>query len=180
MIFRICMWDADLKLACITQYLNKSNRILDIGTGPGSVSLQLSRDGFNVISLDVEDLSLTPEVHPLIYDGNRLPFNDGDFDVALLLTVLHHTPYPKQILLEAVRVAPRIIIIEDIYRSRLGKGLTFFADSVANLEFRGHPHSNKTDDEWRTLFHQLGLRLVDAHDQRFLLFFRQITYCIER
>ena len=76
--------------------------------------------------------------------------------------------------------ASRIIIMEDIYSNSLQKYLTFFVDSLVNLEFSDHPHSNKTDEEWRELFRKNGLKLVDAKYHRFLLFFRQVTYYLEK
>ncbi|MGH8750835.1 MAG: class I SAM-dependent methyltransferase [Burkholderiales bacterium] len=177
LVFQAWLWDAKQKINKINILEHK---LLDIGCGPGSVCLLLKQRGHDVTALDVEDLSFTPEVKPLLYDGKKIPFENDAFDVALLLTVLHHTPDPKAILLEAKRVARKIIVIEDVYRNRLQQCLTYFFDSLFNLEFFGHPHSNKTEAQWQALFAELGLKLQQTDSWRFLLLFRQALYVLER
>jgi SAM-dependent methyltransferase len=41
-----------------------------------------------------------------------LPYPDNSFDVALLQAVLHHVPEPIDIIREALRLAPEIIVLE--------------------------------------------------------------------
>lgn len=180
LVFKIWLWDARQKMARIGIYLKKSDKLLDVGTGPGSVCLLLKKNKFNITPLDIQDLSLTDEVKPEIYDGKRMPFKNDTFDIALILTVLHHTSNHEEIVLEAKRVAKRIIIIEDIYRNTIQKYLTYFMDSLVNFEFCGHPHTNKNDEEWKRLFNKLDLKLKDAQYNVFLLFFRQATYYLEK
>ena len=180
LIFGLWLKDARFKLARIRKYLRLNETILDIGAGPGSVCLLLDEDGYFVTPIDVEDRSLTDEVKPTIYDGITLPFKGGSFDAALILTVLHHTENPRCILLEAKRVAGKIIIIEDIYTNVFQQYLTYTLDSIFNFEFVGHPHGNKSDGEWKELFYELGLTLKDCRYDRFLLFFRQATYYLEK
>lgn len=176
LILKVWLWDAKFKIKRIEQYLSYQDKILDIGTGPGSVYLLLSELGYNVTPVDVEDQTFSKEIEPVIYNGKKLPYEDDSFDTALLLTVLHHTPNPKEVLLEAKRVSKKIIIIEDIYTNPLQKYLTYIVDSIVNMEFWGHPHSNKPDQEWRNLFKELGLTLKTTRYDRFILFFRQATY----
>jgi len=140
----------------------------------------MQREGHNLTPLDVVDQTLSSEVEPLIYNGKKLPFDDNSFNTALILTVLHHTSNPKEILSEAKRVADKIIIVEDIYSNPIQKYLTFIVDSIVNMEFAGHPHSNKSDTEWKTTFNKLGLKLKATRYDRFLLFFRQATYYLEK
>ena len=45
-------------------------------------------------------------------DVHKLPYADDSFDVALLQGVLHHDDDPKDIIREAFRIAPEIIILE--------------------------------------------------------------------
>jgi len=176
---KVWLWDAAQKMQRIAAYLHEDDRILEVGCGPGSVCYLLRRHGHNVTPLDVRDLSFSADVRPVLYDGHRMPFDDASFDVALLLTVLHH-PNPRTALREAQRVARRLVIIEDVYSNRAQRWLTCFADSLMNLEFSGHPHANHSDAGWRRLFDDLGLVLVAAQSCRFPLFFRQATYYLER
>ena len=179
LVFNIWLWDARQKFQRIAGYLQKSDKILDVGCGPGSTCLLLKNHGYDVAPLDIRNLSLAPEIRPLIYGGKTMPFVNDAFDVALILTVLHHTPDPRAVLLEAKRVAQRIIVIEDIYTNRVQQYLTYLMDSLVNLEFFGHPHSNKSDPEWKKLFSELELKLKEAKSQRYLLLFRQATYYLE-
>lgn len=172
-------WDAQNKYKRFQQVLNPGERIVDVGSGYGTVTQLLREKQFEVIPVDVNDQSYQPELSPVIYDGRSLPFKAQELDTALLLTVLHHTPNPEQVLAEAMRVSKKLIVIEDVYKNSLQKYLTFFADSFFNFEFRGHPHSNKTRKGWEQCCHQLGLRLKVIRSDRFLLFFRQETYLIQ-
>jgi len=180
LIFKVWLWDARFKIKRIAEYISPKDKILDIGTGPGSVCLLMKREGYILTPIDVEDQTLSKEIKPEIYDGKNLPYKNASFDSALILTVLHHTPDPKEVLLEAKRVAKKIVVIEDIYTNPLQKYLTYFVDSIVNLEFSGHPHSNKSDNEWKDVFIELGLKLKAAKYSRFLLFFRQATYYLEK
>ncbi len=179
LVFKVWQWDARQKFNRISAYLKNGDRVLEVGCGPCSVCLHLRERGYDVTPLDVRDLSLTPAVRPILYDGRTMPFGDGAFDIALLLTVLHHTSDPPSVLLEAGRVARRIIVIEDVYSNRAQQILTYFMDSLVNLEFSGHPHNNMADNEWRALFAALGLKLKAAHTWRYLLLFRQVCHVLQ-
>lgn len=170
------------KVSHIDHLLPDAGSILDIGSGRGVVTSVLRERGFEVTPLDVRDRSTDPSLAPVVYAGRTIPFADDAFDCALLLTVLHHTPDPDAVLREASRVARRIIVIEDVHTNALQKHMTFFTDSLFNLEFRGHPHSNRTDAEWRQAFERLGLRLVadKVVEKRVLLFYRQVAYGLTR
>ena len=166
-------------LECFEGYLKKGDRILDFGCGLGGVSEKLISDGYEVVSLDVRDISLT-DVKPVIYDGKKIPFKNDSFDVALVLAVLHHTTSPEKLLKEVGRVAERIVLLEDVYDGWLGKYITFLFDSLFNLEFFGHPHSNKSDKEWKECFKKLGFSLVKEDKKRSMVFFKHGIYFLEK
>lgn len=169
-----------IKQARIARHLTKGDNILDIGSGHGGLCKALREDGFSITPVDVQNLSFFPDVQPIVYDGRQLPFHNGAFDTSLLITMLHHTPDPQHILDEAKRVTKnRLVVMEDIYSNWLQRELTFFTDSLVNLEFEGHPHTNKTDAEWRMIFQQMRLKLVSREEFRTLLFFRQVIYVLD-
>lgn len=101
----------------IIPYFHKEDRILDICAGSCEIAKILINNGFQVKPIDVVNKSIYKDFSPIIYDGKRLPFKDNSFDVVLLITVLHHTKNPEEILREAARVATRIIVMEDLYKN---------------------------------------------------------------
>lgn len=161
-------------------YLKDNDSILDIGSGPCNVCEILLNKCCNITPLDIQNLSFVNNLKPVIYDGSKIPFNDNKFDKSLILTVLHHTSEPEKILREAKRVSKKIIIIEDIYANGLHKYLTYFFDSLLNLEFMGHPHTNKSDEQWKKTFEKIGLKLIDVKYNHSFLFFKHATYYLEK
>jgi len=120
-------------------YLKDSKTILDIGVGMGMMYKIFSSRGYQVQGVDVTDLSIYPDVRPTIYNGYRLDFPNKNFDAAVLDRVLHHCGKNQEaVLCEALRVAKRVFIIEDVYRNLLEKLIVGFNDSTANWEWRGH------------------------------------------
>lgn len=173
-------WDARQKFKRIKPVLTSGASVLDIGSGYGTVSDVLRKNGFAVTAVDVEDQSVRLDLKPLLYNGETLPFSSGSFSFSLLLTVLHHTPEPEKVLSEAARAGEKVLVIEDVYHNKLQQYLTYFTDSLLNFEFKGHPHSNQSRDGWRQICERLGLELELIRSDRFLLFFRQETYLITR
>jgi ubiquinone/menaquinone biosynthesis C-methylase UbiE len=159
--------------------LRPGEKLLDVGSGICDITNLLLKKGYDVTPLDVQDFSYLPAIKPTLYDGHTMPFDDQTFDTALILTVLHHTPHPEAVLREAQRVARRIIITEDIYTSTWHKYATFGMDSLLNLEFIGHPHSNKTDQQWRETFARLGLRITAEKSMRSFGVLRHTMYVLE-
>jgi len=164
------------KVKEVTRYLNKHDKILDIGAGNCVVCQVLTGKNFKVMPLDVRNLSFVDGVQPILYNGEELPFIAKEFDTAMLLTMLHHTKDPDNILREAKRVSRKVIIIEEIYTNKVQKFLTFFIDSLFNLQFVGHPHTNRTDEEWKQTFDRLGLEVMDVRYSRSLFVLKRATY----
>lgn len=173
-------WDARQKFERIRPTLVAGATILDIGSGYGTVTEVLRDNDFSVIAVDVDDQSVRPELKPLIYDGETLPFPSESFSYSLLLTVLHHTSQPEVVLAEAARVGEKVLVIEDVYSNKLQQYLTYFTDSLLNFEFKSHPHSNKSRNGWKQTCKRLGLEFELIRSDRFLLFFRQETYLITK
>ena len=167
-------------LGKVGPYLREGDRILDIGSGDCTVARGLKDAGYEITPLDVVNKSVYRDFHPTIYNGKNIPFPDNSFNVALLITVLHHTKEPIKILKEAVRVAPRVIVMEDLHKGFFQKYLTFAMDSFLNREFFGHPHTNMTKEEWEKVFVNLGLRIIDRNIHNFWKFFTSGTFYLER
>jgi SAM-dependent methyltransferase len=176
----LALWRVQEKLAEITSYLDLADRVLDVGAGNCILCQELGRRGYDVVPVDLQNLSFVEEIVPVAYDGTTLPFGDDSFDVALVITVLHHAPDPNAVLAEVRRVAKRIIVIEEVYDNLLEKYLTFAIDSLFNLQFFSHPHSNRTDVAWREAFQSLRLDVSAAVYSRSLVLLRRVTYVLAR
>ena len=175
-----CIKKADIKYQRLHKFYSLEESILDIGSGNCTFNLQLKNSGFNITGVDISNKSAFREIEPVIYDGHILPFDDNSFDIVQLITVLHHIKDPESIVKEAKRVGRKVIIMEDIYESTFQKYITFVADSVNNWEFIGHPHTNKTDEEWKNVFEKHGLKLTESEYYDFLFFFKQSTYILNK
>jgi SAM-dependent methyltransferase len=154
--------------------------VLDIGTGTGNVAEVLRERGWDVIAVDVEDLSFTGSVAPLIYDGDRLPFEADAFDATLLSTVLHHADDPGQLLREARRVAGRVIVVEDVHRNRIHRAVCSLLDRILSLELVGGRLGYRSDAQWRALFQRTGLRVAGVRRASSFGVFRHVVFRLER
>jgi ubiquinone/menaquinone biosynthesis C-methylase UbiE len=83
-------------------------RIWDIGRPRGLVALDAAEAAVRVAA---SKLGGRP-VRYLAADGHRLPFRDDTFDVVLLQSILHHDDTPEDMVKEALRVAPRMVVHE--------------------------------------------------------------------
>ena len=169
---------AEVKRKRLLPFLTYGKSILEVGSGNGALAKLLGQEGMKLSTLDIEDKCLFDDVKVQVYDGQKLPFNDRQFDVCQLITMLHHTSNAEELIREAKRVSDRVIVMEDIYENRFQKYVTWFTDSLVNWEFFGHPHTNRTDAEWKELFQRNGLAVEKAEYYRFLLFFKQVTYIL--
>ena len=167
------------KLQTVYPHIHKPNSILDIGCGNGLISHRLLELQYNCIPLDVTNLSIIPNLKVQLYDGQQLPYEDKSMDIALLLTVLHHTKDPVKVLKETARIAQKIIIIEDIYHNRLQQYLTYGMDTLVNLGHSSMTYQNKSDSEWKKVFEQLNLTLTSVCYRPILGVFRQATYVLD-
>ena len=158
-LYNLGRYRAKKVLRNIEPYLKKDYSILDFGSGSCNILEILRRKNYNVIGIDINNLSLVPDISPVIYCGSKLPFKENQFDLVLIISILHHIPNPDQVLQGLKNVSKKILIVEDIYLNEFHKYLSFFTDSILNQKFVNHPHSNKTDKEWKRLFIKLNLEL---------------------
>lgn len=164
----------------ILPYLTTKDRILDIGSGSCRVCYYLQQKGFSITALDIKNKSQVSSISPIIYDGKKLPFSDNSFDVSLLITVLHHTQDPVTVLKEAKRVSKRIIVMEDLYEGIFQKYATFLMDSIYNLEFFNHPHNNMTEAQWKKIFTEFDLHLINEQKNDWWIFFTSGIFYLEK
>lgn len=169
------------KVRLIEAILIETRTIIDIGTGSGGLANYFIQQNFEVTAVDVLDKTVYKNITPILYHGSHLPFETESFDASMLITVLHHCPNPEQVLAEAVRVSKKkIVVLEDVYSSWLMKHLTWFMDSLVNWEFKGHPHSNKSEAQWEAVFDAHNLKIKKKTKTNVLVIFTQVMYHLEK
>lgn len=99
-------------------------RAIDVGTGAGALALALAPLVREVVGVDrsPELLALARERAPgnatfVEADAERLPFDDGSFDLACTIRTLHHVPRPELVLADLVRVTRpggRVLVVDQI------------------------------------------------------------------
>ncbi|HUI52669.1 MAG TPA: methyltransferase domain-containing protein [Terriglobales bacterium] len=108
--------------------------VLDVGCGDGVVATLLAGRRPDIA---VEGVEVAPRPGCTIpcrpFDGERLPFPDGSFDVCLFVDVLHHTSDVTQLLGEAARVARSCVLLKDhLCESTVDHGILRAMDWLSN------------------------------------------------
>jgi len=149
----------------------KDKLVLDLGSGAGIDSLEFTRYGAEVVSVDLSYSSVLAtrnlyneadygqRANVILCDARRLPFRKGVFDIVYSFGVLHHIPEVEEVLREVCRVLKSqgefmgMVYNQDsllfaysiLYLKGVRAGLLRFQDieSLANLTERrpGNPYT---------------------------------------
>ncbi len=95
--------------------------VLDVGCGEGVLTEQwaVALGDKPVVGIDLEDAKLRtewerrtrPNLSFQAVEATRLPFADGEFDLAAAIEVLEHVPDPESTVAEMARVASRHLLV---------------------------------------------------------------------
>jgi 2-polyprenyl-3-methyl-5-hydroxy-6-metoxy-1,4-benzoquinol methylase len=107
--------------------------VLDVGCGEGVLTSKWAarlRDG-RVVGIDLEDPALqaewakraAPNLEYRVMKAERLPFADGEFELAAAIEVLEHVPDPEHTVAEMARVARGGHLLVSVPREPLWRGL---------------------------------------------------------
>jgi 2-polyprenyl-3-methyl-5-hydroxy-6-metoxy-1,4-benzoquinol methylase len=107
--------------------------VLDVGCGEGVLTQQWAtrlRDG-RVVGIDLEDPALQAEwaartaanLEYRVMKAERLPFADGEFELAAAIEVLEHVPDPDHTVSEMARVARGGHLLVSVPREPLWRAL---------------------------------------------------------
>jgi SAM-dependent methyltransferase len=92
----------------VKKYLKKEGKFLDVGCGTGLVLEQFRTYNVKAVGVEVSKTSIKKckekKLNCSYYDGERIPFKDGFFDVVGSFNVLEHTQNPNYFLDEQNRV----------------------------------------------------------------------------
>jgi|GEM_PF-2039557 len=145
-------------------------KILHVGNGLGYASSLIKEKNPDIIPLDIsiqEDTINKDEV--VLYDGEKIPYNDQSFDVVLCDYVIHHTPNPELFMQELRRVVKSgglLIVIEQTYENLFQK-----CKLVHNCKKQNNDSEQKVQIYWKSYFSRksirkafelLGLQLLDT------------------
>ena len=151
----------------LEQLLPAATRVLDVGSGDGLIAHLLLAQRQD-LEIECVDVLVRDETHVPVkqFDGNRIPFGDDQFDVVMLIDVLHHTEGPTRLVSEAKRVARRNLVIKDHTASGfLARPTLRLMDAVGNARHGvALPHNYWTSSMWRDCFEVLNLRVVEQRD----------------
>ena len=108
---------AENSCAYLLPHLEATDSVLDVGCGPGTITLDLARRVGSVRGLEATDeavaLARSTGVDCVLGDVHALPFGDDSFDVVHAHQVLQHVADPVRALEEMARVARRLVAVRD-------------------------------------------------------------------
>lgn len=100
----------------------EGRRLLDVGTGTGRAALAFAREGAVVTGVDASaEMLAVAERHAAeqgltatfrVGDAHQLPFADGEFEAAVSLRVIMHTPNWRQCVRELCRVSSARVVVD--------------------------------------------------------------------
>lgn len=116
---RLPLYDWSRIAFSISQIMDQSKTILDVGTGNGQTINALAHSGRfeRVVGVDIQDYSLFRQYSAgferRFTDAVEMPFADAEFDTVLCLEVIEHQPGDKleQVLKEVRRVAKSQLLV---------------------------------------------------------------------
>ncbi len=146
----------------VASCLPSGARVLDVGSGDGSVSAAImeSRPDVEIMGIDV--LKRTATKIPVgEFDGITIPYADDAFTAVTLVDVLHHTKDPAVLLAEAARVTSDCVIIKDHLADGFMAVPTLrVMDWVGNASFGvALPYNYLTLGQWKDAFDSADLTI---------------------
>jgi SAM-dependent methyltransferase len=138
-------------LDLLVEWAAGARTALDVATGGGHVARRLREAGIEVVSCDAAP-GMRPDV---VCRAEDLPFADAGFDVVTSRLGAHHFEDVAAAVREMARVARECVLVVDN---------VFAGDASEEADrIRDPSHVRKySEDEWRALFAEAGLRVTDV------------------
>ena len=141
-------------LDLLVEWAHGAGTALDVATGGGHVARRLREIGLKVVTTDAAP-GMEPDV---VTRAEHLPFDDGSFDAVVSRVAHHHFDDPAAAVHEMARVSGGLVVVVDNL---------FMSDAAEEADKLRDPSHvrNYTEDEWRTMLGDAGVRVEDV--QRF-------------
>jgi SAM-dependent methyltransferase len=123
-------------------------KVLDVATGGGHVARRLREEGCTVVTVDPAP-GMEPDV---VAPAEKLPFEDGSFDVVTCRIAAHHFTDVRKAVSEMARVSNRLLVVEDnVYRG----------ENVEEAERLRDPSHVRcySEDEWKEMVTDVGFEV---------------------
>jgi ubiquinone/menaquinone biosynthesis C-methylase UbiE len=140
--------------------------LLEVGCGPSKVAAAYQLRSYVGIDasfgmVEAAAKKNEPQHKFLVGDARKLPIRSGSFDVVFANHLYHHVPLADraEALREAVRVARKVVIIQDTYgfsASLIGSAYKLYYETVDGSYYR------MTLPEWQSFFEDCETKVV-AH-----------------
>jgi SAM-dependent methyltransferase len=136
---------------------------LDVGAGDGwfaaSTAKLATLDVVEAIDISVRSKSF---YDVKIYDGQRIPFGDKEFDLVYAVDVAHHTDDPQKFLAELVRCSQRYLLLKDhTWKTSFDWVLLAVRDELGNRRFGVRSVYNyQRAWEWDSHLERAGMKRV--------------------
>ncbi|MEA3493013.1 MAG: class I SAM-dependent methyltransferase [Candidatus Margulisiibacteriota bacterium] len=107
-------------------------KILEIGTGKGSLTALLAKKAENIITVDISKeeqkfaaLNAAAEgvldrIRFNVCDAAKLPYSENKFDLVISSNAFHHFEYPFAVLKEMIRVCGGKLVVADFNKEGFG------------------------------------------------------------
>ncbi len=131
-------------------------QVLEVGCGPGHMSLELARKGYDVTGLDLSEKCIdtamkVAEDDPWQTDRGTLKyvrgdflkdstFEDGSFDAVIFIGALHHFPNQDDVARQVKRVLRKkgLVLVHEPTRDRMNRGNAAFIHLLRLLLSQGN------------------------------------------
>jgi SAM-dependent methyltransferase len=138
-------------LDLLVEWAAGARTALDVATGGGHVARRLREAGIEVVSCDAAP-GMRPDV---VCRAEDLPFADAGFDLVTSRLGAHHFDDVEAAVREMARVArERVVVVDNVYAGEA-------SEEADRIRDPSHVHKY-SEDEWRALFAEAGLRVTDV------------------
>ena len=156
-MIRTCTIRGKILLDTYGNWIKKEDGVLDIGCGNGIIAKTIQEKyNCNIQGTDILDFLSFKIPFKLMKNETTLPYDNQEFDIALLNDILHHTRKQEEVLKEALRVSKKVIIFETkpTLRAKILDHVLNWGHNV-NMPI---PLTHKTPEQWSKLFQKINIK----------------------